>query len=176
MAKFSNMKISKKKRAEGFLGMSFSMIFSIILIIFFIAAGFIGIRAFLGWQQTAQIGLAMRDLQDNINEAWNCGSCSFYFNFSLPNGIEAVCFANLSSLPNDASSFERKVHEYLVMQYHEPKDNLFIYAPSKNFGLSNSHIKHVDLSQHNPICIVANKNKFSVFIEKKSDNPLVFVS
>ena len=61
---------SKGKKAEVF-GMSFGMIFSIILIAFFIVIAFIGIRYILNWQKQTQIGLFLRDLQEEVNDAWN---------------------------------------------------------------------------------------------------------
>ena len=78
---------NKSKKAQIF-GMSFQMIFSILLIIFFIATAFIAIKFFLGIQTKSQVGFFLNDLQGELDKAWERQEGSFYFNGSLPSGID----------------------------------------------------------------------------------------
>ena len=57
-----------KKR--GFMEISFGMIFSIILIIVFLAFAFFGIKKLLEVQESAMISQFEKNLQDNIDTMW----------------------------------------------------------------------------------------------------------
>ena len=99
----------KNKRGEGVFGLSFSMIFSIILIIFFIIVAFIAIRAFLNMQKTMQISSFFDELQYNVDVAWNSDSSDFVFNYTLPSGVEYVCFVNLTEKTKNPNSYEEAI-------------------------------------------------------------------
>ena len=167
--------IVKSKRSEGVFGMSFSMIFAIILIVFFLVAAYIGIKALLGWQEETQIGLFINDLQNKIEETWNTEAGSFIFVSSLPKAVEYVCFFNLSSPTKNADDKESFLFEELQKDSFNFQDNLFIYSSTKNYDLSNTKIKHITLSESNPICIKVKQGKIEIKIEKKSGEPLVHV-
>ena len=55
---------------SGQLEISFGMIFSIILIIIFIAAGFYAITKLLALQRTIQIESFLKDFQDDVDKMW----------------------------------------------------------------------------------------------------------
>ena len=61
--------LSKNKKAQGVFGLSFSVIFSIFLIIFFVIIAFIVIKSFLGTQKCAQVALFKDDFQNEIKKA-----------------------------------------------------------------------------------------------------------
>ena len=60
----------KKKSTKAQMKISFGMIFSIILIIVFIAFAFYAIKKFLDIQETAQIETFVNKLQGNIDKMW----------------------------------------------------------------------------------------------------------
>jgi len=81
-----------KKRGQ--LQLSFGMIFSIILIIVFIAFAFYAIMKFLDIKDTALIGKFQNKLQKDVDKIWKGQQGSQKVEYILPNKIEAVCFVN----------------------------------------------------------------------------------
>ncbi len=55
---------------KGQIKLSFGMMFSIILIIFFIAFAFFAIQKFLGLGNTISIGKFVEDFQLNVDKLW----------------------------------------------------------------------------------------------------------
>jgi uncharacterized protein (UPF0333 family) len=81
-----------KKKAQ--MKISFGMIFSIILIIAFLAFAFWGIKKFVGVQETAMIAQFKSDLQNDVNTMWNGPQGQQLMKYKLPKKIENVCFRN----------------------------------------------------------------------------------
>ena len=73
---------------------SFGMIFSIFLIIVFIAFAIYAITKFINLQKTIQIESFSNNLQEDINNMWKSAKGSQEETYSLPNKIEAVCFTD----------------------------------------------------------------------------------
>lgn len=72
--------------------LSFGMIFSIILIVFFIAFAFYGIAKFLEIQDAVQIGKFADGLQADVDKMWRGSQGSQEVEYSLPGKVDAVCF------------------------------------------------------------------------------------
>ncbi len=77
--------------------MSFGMIFSIILIIIFLAFTVFGIGKFLGFQKSVQIGQFTTYVQNDINKMWGGSQGSVDREYRLPTQINYACFFNLNS-------------------------------------------------------------------------------
>ena len=171
------MRKIKLKRGQEAIGMSFSMIFSIILIAVFIAAAFIGIRALISWQKNVQVGLFIQGLQNEVDTAWNAPESSTVYKAFLPTGIEYICFMNLTAdvvaSNNVETNIFNEIKKGVRVNYNH---NFYIYAPTKTFKIKTQEIKHIDLRKHNPVCIKVIKNQASVKVNKSFDNPLVEVS
>ena len=74
---FNTMKhLHKCKRSQNVMGMPFSVIISIILIVFFIVVAGIAIKFFMDFQKCGQAGILQEDLQQAIDEAWYSTSAS----------------------------------------------------------------------------------------------------
>jgi hypothetical protein len=73
--------------------LSFGMIFSIILIIIFMAFTFFAIKKFLELQDTMKVTQFKEDLQSDIDKAWKSESVSQKVSYVLPQKIEKVCFS-----------------------------------------------------------------------------------
>jgi len=85
----------KKRRRKGAIELSFGMIFSIILIIAFIAFGFYAITKFLEMQKTIQIESFFSDFQNDVDSMWKSSyGAPQSLSYSLPNKITAICFKN----------------------------------------------------------------------------------
>lgn len=78
----------------GQLDLSFGMIFSIILIIAFIAFGFYAITKFIDLQKTIQIENFLRDFQNDVDKMWKSPQGSQVITYPLPTKITSVCFVD----------------------------------------------------------------------------------
>ncbi len=78
------------KRAQ--LKMSFGMIFSIILIIIFIAFAIFAITKFLELNGNMKSAKFMKDLQTDIDNMWKSSKGSQKVSYYLPRNAEAICF------------------------------------------------------------------------------------
>ena len=162
------LKLPKSKRSEGIFGLSFGMIFAILLIITFVAAAMYGLYYFFSWQRTVQIGVFFQDLQRNIDDAYNAESASFTFTANVPSGIQYVCFVNMSSPVKQANDAEKAIYDNIKRAGYLVKDNFYIYSPDKEYGLKNTLIKHITLGEKNPICIKVKEGKVEIKIEKSN--------
>lgn len=139
-----------KKR--GALELSFGMIFSIILIIVFLAFGFYAIMKFIDLQKTIQIENFLRDFQNDVDKMWKSSQGSQNLVYSLPNKISAVCFKN---------------DEFQNLEFI-----------SKEI-IKGKMIEHIDIEKitedENPYCIQNVKGKISLTILKDYGETLVRV-
>ncbi len=84
----------KKRTRSGQIQMSFGMIFSIILIIVFLAAGFYAIKKFIDLQDTIKVETFLRDFQQDIDNMWKSVQGSQTRVYSLPTKITSVCLVD----------------------------------------------------------------------------------
>jgi len=82
----------KSKKAQ--MKLSFGMIFSIILIIVFLAFGFFAIQKFLSFQKEVQITKFYTSFGEDIDGAWKSTRASSEVAYSLPSSVKKVCFSN----------------------------------------------------------------------------------
>ena len=144
----------KRENKRGQLDLSFGMIFSIILIIIFLAFGMYAIIQFLNLQQTIQISTFLNNFQNDINTMWKSAQGSQTVTYSLPTKIKSVCFTN-----ND--EFENL--EFTSAQIIPGKkiDNIDIAKITKD---------------ESPFCVENVKGKISMVIEKNFGETLVTVT
>ena len=168
--------ILKSKRSQGVFGLSFGTIWGIILIVFFIVGAFFGIRAFLDYQKCTSIGMFFNGLQSDVNRAWNSQDSNFRYNSSLPAGSEYVCFLNVTGSVKNANAIETTLYDTIKNAGWALGNNAYLYAPSKDFCTKWTSIKHLNLTDHNPICAKVVKNMVSIKVEKKFEENLVRLS
>jgi len=165
-------KIAKSKRSQ--LQISFGMIFSIILIIAFVAVAIYAITIFLKVKTCSETGLFKNDLQEEINRAWNSDETSSVFKESLNTDIEQVCFINLE---NEAKGQHKDFYNS-IKKLGFVNINMFFY-PLKNAceGQKAFLISHLNISeitkQNNPNCFNNIKGKLEIKIEKGFREALV---
>ena len=131
--------------------LSFGMIFSIILIVIFIAFAFYAIKTFLELQDSIRIAQFVDGLQSAVDKAWRgVGESSTSVEYLLPSKIEFVCF---------------KDDEY---------ENLFFR--SKDF-IEGGKIEHINITKitktEDPFCIENIKGKVKMRIKKDYGEALV---
>jgi len=137
------MKINSKAQMK----ISFGMIFSIILIIVFLAFAFWGIKKFMGVQESALIAKFGSDVQEDVDKLWSGSQGNPTVEYSLPRKIEGVCF--------EETGYEEN----------------FYFEPQK-YGSGN--IEHLDIS--GKICFPNEGGKVTITFSKDFGETLVSLS
>ena len=146
---------------------SFGMIFTIILIIFFMAFAFFTIKKFIDIQKQAQIGSFLEDLKKDVDEKWNSMKSDKEYTYVLPTKIKKVCFVNLKN-PSGSGVDKSYMEEFDLNSIgHE---NLFFYPMDAAEGMPSKEIKHINITKitdpRNPYCILNQKGKVKITIKK----------
>ncbi len=147
--------MKRGKRAQ--MKLSFGMIFSIILIVAFLAFAFYGIKAFLKIQDKARVGVFLDDFKNDVNKIWKSSQASQEIEYAISSKVEKICF------------IEDEYPENLIIE------------PEREFGeFSPTEIKHLDIgkitTRENPYCIESENGKINIFLKKDFDDNLVFVA
>jgi len=162
-----------KRAQQSSFGMSFNMIFSIFLIIVFIAIAIYVIVWFIGAGCDMKIGQFYVLLQDEVNDAFGSSYTENQkMSFDLCGGVTHVCFANLSApVTGDFEIYE------LIRDYEFYDVNTFLIPPGAASPLEVKNIEHLDLSEittsSNPYCV---SNPGEVTISKGVRSRLVMLS
>ncbi len=171
------MKKVVENRKGQLMHMPFAMIFSIILIIAFIATAFYVINHFLDTSACGSTCSFYSDLQKDVESVWNSEGASKVFSESLPSKIEYLCFINYS-MPknlNGLNSAERqianKIYDELDM-YKTKRANVFAYPSKKACSECRySFIRYISIDT-NPKCY-KNTGKVSIRLEKSSEEAFI---
>jgi hypothetical protein len=176
MEKSFNLKRIKSKKSQGVFDMSFTMIFSIILIVFFIIVAFIAIKYFLNYQRTAQIGLFLDDFKSEVNKVFNSESTlNYYFNSTLPKYIEQVCIVNLQTAIFNATTKEKEIYDHIKIKENvDFQKNVYLYSPSKAISMKWKQIDNIKTIS-NPKCYPVIKGRVSIKMERNFENPYVLL-
>ena len=144
------------KEKRGQMKLSFGMIFSIILIIIFLAFSFYAISKFLGLQRIAQVGQFVEGLQTDVDKMWKGSQGSQEVEYILPKKIKEICFTD---------------DEY---------ENLFFSPRGSSEGMDSIEIKHIDIEKitenENPFCIKNTDGKVKIIIKKSFGEELVMIT
>jgi len=140
---------SRKKKAQ--MKLSFGMIFSIFLIIIFIAFAFYAIMKFLDLQDSVKIAQFSENLQSDINKIWSSTQHSQKVSYVLPTKIKSVCFVN---------------DEY---------ENLIFNSDKFVGGNQIEHINITKITEEGDFCIDNIDGKIKMIIEKNYGESLVTI-
>ena len=154
---------------EGQVKLSFGMIFSVILIIIFIAFAFYAIRVFMGIGDTFSAGKFSDELQKDIDKLWKSSQGSQELEYSLPKDIEWVCFADLSKGKSGGHA-----DFYEEFEKYSSDKNLFFY-PVDSVELNGLEIEHVEFGGANPLCFENIQGKVKITLKKDFGEELVSV-
>lgn len=170
------------RRGEGVFGMSYGMIFSIIIIVSIIGVGFFTIRHFVSLSKCSQVGLFYEDLQEEIDRAWTSGIYRGTFEGKIPSsgisnlGLEKVCFGSLNDPSNSADA---EIKEELDF-YENPGNgfHVFVYPPENACGgdLFYKKIQHATTNQFFCTEVNLKAGTVSINLEKQTSDSLVKVS
>jgi len=164
-----------KKRAQGTMEMSFGMIFSIILMIFFVVVAFLVIRAFLSSADCAKVKIFVDDFQTEVDKTWHSQQDDSEFKGNLPSGMQYVCFSNLT---NSFRGEFKPIGEELEI-YDVYGSNMFFFPEGKSCEMPHHSVKHLNTANSiktmNPLCIPVVKGKIIIKIKKGFNEKLVSV-
>ncbi len=165
----------KDKSAQQVFGMSFGVIFSIILIVFILVVAGIAINHFLNLKKCTQIGLFIEDIQKNVDDAWNSQKFTDEVSYTLPSNLDYVCFANLSDTVR-GGDLESSVYSDISI-YESSNGNIFFYPREKACNMPYINIKHINIEKitesKNPYCIPIKNSKITIQVEKEFNEGLV---
>jgi hypothetical protein len=161
-----------KRGKKAQIKISFGMIFSIFLIVAFLAFGFGVIYKFLGLMESAKTADFVNDFQNDVDTLWKSTMGANPGSYTLPSKVQKVCLADFS-IPSKGKNSE--LIRDLNMDY-SGNENLFLY-PSRGLDLSSFEIKHLDLEKivqnENPFCFEVVKGKVNIQIKMNSGDALV---
>lgn len=95
---------SQKKNSKAQMEIGFGVIFSIILIVIFIAFAAYAISKFLEMQNFAKVEKFKSDFQDDIDKMWKSTQGSQEVQYYLPKAIKQVCFMQEQKDPMTSKS------------------------------------------------------------------------
>jgi hypothetical protein len=145
-----------KKNKKAGIDLSFNVIFSLILIIVFIAVAIYGIIFFLNMQKCSDIGMFKQDLQNEVEGYWRRTGVEINqsLEISLTNEIEYVCFVDFTEEKKGEWS---EFYEDLEWFSYE-EENMFFYPPGNACqGMEGFKIERINIQritqENNPYCI-----------------------
>lgn len=155
--------------------MSFGMIFSIILIIIFIAFAFYVITILIRGHEKDLVRLFVNDLKNDVDSAWKGTQSSQEITYTLPKKIEYACFVDYSSREKGVN---KEFYRELKKVYYE-YENLIFYPVGSSQGLDAVEIKYINIEkiteEDNPFCIENIDGKVTITIKKNFGEELVFI-
>lgn len=171
------------KRGQEVMGMSFGVIFSIIIIIAIIGVAVYAIVHFVGLKKCTDTGFFYRDLQDEINRAWTAGTGRYRNTISIPvpggitgqDGITHFCFGNLNI---NAPTFSVQQTELRNLMQFGLEGNAFLYPPNEacDGELFYFNLEHVEAG-NNFFCIQKdNDGKITTAVMKEPSDRVVTIS
>lgn len=152
------------------LELSFSMIFSIIIIISIIAVSFYAIGKFLEVKDCGEQASFYEEFQQRINRAWSSEIVKDTYVGRISGGVDKICLGELSQATNSEEYEELK-------SYRASGGNVFLYPPSKACeGFVTQQIEHLGFAHQGIKCFDVENGKVSIPISKTSTDALVMVS
>jgi len=161
---------------KGQFEMGFGMIFSIFLIIAFIAVAFIAIKAFLGVGCSTETGRFIQNLNLEVDRIWRGSGEVTTKEFQISNcNFEYVCFYDTQK--NSNGNYEEFVSQFRVYTGEEGEHNLYFY-PRKDSKIPSTRINHINMNSfnENPYCFKKIENKITIKFSKGTNEALVTLS
>lgn len=153
---------------KGQMKLSFGMIFSIILIIIFIAFAIYTIGIFLGIQKSASSGKLFNDVQRNVDKVWKSAESLEDFEYFLPRGIDSICFVDFSSEKRGIA--ENLYDDLERISFREGNFVLYSEGLKPGSDFSSKEIGNINIEQtteiDNPLCFQSSSGKVKITLKK----------
>ena len=160
---------------KGQIKLSFGMIFSIILIIVFLAFAFYAIKTFLGIQYNVQTEKFINDLKSDIDRVWKSTESSGEEEYALPSKIDYICFIDFEASANGPME---NIYSELGFVYFGDENMMFYPIGSSNTDsvkIINIALEEIT-SGENPFCIENVRGKVTLTLVKDIDEALVTIT
>lgn len=157
---------------KGEFQLSFSMIFSIIVIIAIIGIAFYVITYFLSLSKCTEVGLFYDDFKKHIDRAWRASiheDSNALKDSTLPSSIEFVCFGNHTQTPLD-----KYKKQYNYFRGYED-ENFFLYPANKACDGELSALKLEHVRTENFFCVPVKNNRIKIKTIKDYSDSLVTI-
>jgi len=165
----------RKLSNKGQMEISFGMIFSVFLIVAFIALTGYVIVKFLNFQETVKVGQFKEQFQKDVDSIWKSQQGKKELSYILPSKIKKVCFINLASRP---FGVDKEIYSDLELVTSD-ESNLIFY-PVGSAGVNSLLIEHVDLekmiAENNPYCANVNEGKLTLKLNMDYGENLVTIT
>lgn len=184
------MSSSHMKRVDNkgqIFGLSFQMIFSILLIIVFVIAAGIAVRTLINNTEHARIVKFIQELNSETEKIWMATTAEKTIYLDLPSKIGFVCFAdNLKSL--DEEDFpDKDVYDSINFYSDEYGDSkVFFYDPDvlesydmtpyTKISCGSKKKDCLSLESVDKICCIKNKKGITLTLRKDIESPNVILA
>lgn len=161
----------KSKKAQGVFGMPFVVIFSIILIVVFLAVAIYAIIHLVDIGECSKVKLFIDDFKTDVKNSWLSEKGSTRtFSSILPSYINYVCFADLTKESQDDTGSEFKDIHRELKEDGKYTNNMFFYPTGKSC-IASVKIEHINphLEENNPNCIPVANGKIEIKLEKEEN-------
>jgi len=176
--KIKNIKSLKKEKKAQIMGMSFEMIFAILLTAIFLFAAIFAIKHFIDLKNCSDTVSYFSNLQSKIDEVWSSEYTKNTY-FSGPTALTAICFVNVSLGKNIGTQQNKELIEQIwakAKDYESSSFNVFLWptAKAKACGVPvYKTIQHISLPTQNPLCFFNSQGMIKINLEKGYDDSLV---
>ena len=144
------MSVDKSKRVQ--MHLSFGMIFSIILIVVFLAVAFYAVQKFLGFQKEISYRQFKENLQSDIDNMWKSTQGSQIYTYKLPSSVKSICFVN---------------------------DNFYQMKINLKDRFLDEELEHIDMERtlgtQQELCFASADSQIRFILVKKYSEPLVTI-
>lgn len=151
---------------KGQIDISFSMIFSIIIIIAIIGVAVYAISFFLNLNECNKIAFFYNDLKEETQKAVKSAAYRDEFKKVLPEKIEAVCFGDLKA----ESDRKYDIIKDELKRYSNLDKNVFVYPSRKACDSNLAYYKIEDVQIEGFFCIENEEGEVIFLIEKESSD------
>jgi hypothetical protein len=174
----------KAKRGQ-IMGLSFQMIFSIILIIAFIYVAMIGINAFIDNMKAVKTVNFVVDFRAKLEEAIGAAEFSQPQTYELPSSVTKLCFINGSAFTKPLTAEGGNLSKNPAISSLKPGNYVIFYDPAKQkyldkpYAMVDCERSCLDISKsssQNPFCIDVNKGIVKIIITRTIGKPYVVIS
>ena len=139
--------------------MSFSMMFSILIIIVTLAVAFYVIKEFVQTSECAAIQLYYDDLAREIDKAWRSSGAQLTFSHAVPSSVKSVCFGNPGEFDVRFAS-----EKSTLARFAGQEKNAFVVPVQCGTQTSVRTLQHVGIEK--AFCVVSVKDKVSFRLQK----------
>jgi len=168
------MKISRNlnkrglvRNGRGQIKISFSMIFSIFLIVVFLAVAFYAIKTFFNFQDSAEVGIFINDLQTDVDRIWRSTESSQTREYNLPDEISKVCFVDFGEGVGSSGDF---AHLYNELKFYDVGERNMMFYPPEASDTEGTNIENINVEEttrfDNPFCLDVSQGKLELTLVK----------